>query len=136
MKMKNAITMALGWFVACLVLFYAVLDVDFNWNFLTWNPELKAVVVRDILGIVACIVAAWFLARASHQKSSTVVSFILCLALVVIAAIWFLPESLSTSGFFKHTSPLWYRSVRVLVMALPGIFWFVWFRRHHRRNAA
>ena len=136
----------LGWITASLALCFALLLTDCLWNMFDWNPQWDARGALYGFGVLTMLVAIWFLARATRDKVSLTVSFIVCLMLVGLALYAFDPEPTTAADmpakgsdllgpfFVRHaSSPLWYREARLVLMTLPGMFWFVWLMRNRLR---
>jgi hypothetical protein len=122
--MKRAILLTLGWLLAAAGLYVALVMLELYWNLYDWQPILDLKGSGLIFGILAVLAVIWFLARASHARFSQVVSLAACLALLAIA-VYVLPPEPMTQGLFarKAPSPLWYRAVRFVLLALPSVFW-------------
>ncbi len=145
-RLIRSILTLLGWLAACFVFYWAMTMLDLLWNFFDWSPKFDPDVVMAGLEIAGSILAIWLLARITRDKVSQTGSCVLCVILVAVAVVWAWPETVSDPHFFKSygeallarrsPSPLWFRGGRVLVMALPAMFWVLWFRRHRRSGPA
>ena len=122
--MKRAMLLTLGWLLASAGLYVALVILELYWNLYDWEPKLDSHSTVLILGMLAVLVAIWFLARASSDLLSRGVSGTICLALLALGVYVFLPEPI-THGLFAREmpSPLWYRAGRFVVLALPSVFW-------------
>ena len=122
--MKRAIFIILGWLTAAIALYVLVLALELYWNLYDWQPRTDWKAFGLILTMFTILVGMRFLAKAGRDRFSQFVSLIACLTLLALAIYVFPPEKL-TQGVFARTtpSPLWYRASRLLVMALPGVFW-------------
>jgi len=151
----RAIALIISWLVVGYALVYATIGLEFHWNFFNFHEKLDAETVKDIAIILATGVGFWFLAKASRDMASRVVSLLVCLLLAgfAICAI-FPPEPLTQAHvspghssdpamgafvslmldntFSRHApSPLWYRGSLTLLFFVPGILWF---SLEHRRK--
>jgi amino acid permease len=133
--MNRAIMLSVGWLAATGALLYAVLRISLQWNFFDWSPKWDFKTIAEAIGVAAVLAAIWFLGKASRDKISRSVAILACLALVCLAIAWF-PAEPTTQGFLGRSqpSPLWFRGGRVLVLCVPGVFWFWWIRRHLTQN--
>src|SRR5688572_24690039 len=139
--MKRIIILTIGWFTACIVLFAALMQINFALNFFDWNPEWNWRIPVSGLGVLASIIAIWFLARATRDRFSLTASLVVCLILAGFAFFILPPEQVDPpkgggllAGLFaRHSpSPWWFRIGLVAFMVLPGVFWLVWLRRNRR----
>src|SRR5438132_8433882 len=83
--MTRALLLSLGWLVAAMGLYVAVVVLEFYWNFFDWQPELDLRAWFFFVGMVCALVATRFLAWAARDRLSQGVSLVLCLALLVLA---------------------------------------------------
>jgi hypothetical protein len=120
----RAILLTLGWLGAGAGLYLMVVSLDVYWNLFNWHPELDLIAWGFLVGIFAVLVALRLLAGATNDRVSRVVSLVVCLALLVLA-VYVLPREPLTGGVFgrDHSSALWYRSGRSIVLSLPSAFW-------------
>jgi hypothetical protein len=133
--MKRTIMLVIGWLAACFILFAALMQIDFILNLFSWRPyKWDWRIPISGVGVLASITAIWFLAKATRDRVSRVVSLLVCLVLVWIA-IHFLPaEPIDHSGYLGRSepSPLWFRGSMAVLMALPGVIWLVCLKRNRR----
>lgn len=121
----------IGWLAACFVLFAALMAIYFSKNFFDWQPNWDWRTSIFGICVLASITATWFLARATRDWFSLIVSSILCLALAGFA-FYILPAEqidkvkdtdLVGNIFPRHSaSPLWFRGGIAAFMALPAVF--------------
>jgi hypothetical protein len=132
MKITRMMMIIVGWLAASYALFNVLVWLDFHWNFFNWSPKWDVKAALDGIGILAILVCFWFLAKATRDRVSQIVSVLVCLTLVGFAFVYVLPAEPLTGGFLGRTmpSPLWYRGGSCLLLCVPGIFW-LWRLRHH-----
>jgi hypothetical protein len=126
-KTKRAIMLIIGWLTAGVTLLYGLLRFVFHWNFFSLHPRWDLETITDVLLIFAAETGIWFLAKASRDRASRVVSLLVCLFLVGLAVVNYYQEA-HPRGVFgdpREPDPLWYRGGLVLLLSLPGVFW-VW----------
>ena len=122
--MTRVIVLSIGWLVAALALYVALLILDLYWNLYDWQPKVDSIAVGLIIGVCAVLVAVRFLVRATSHRIGQGLSLVLCFALLALAFYVFPPEPL-TQGLFarEHSSPLWYRAGRFVALASPSVLW-------------
>ena len=127
--MLRAILRSLGWLLAALTLYMALVALELYWNLYDWQPKLDLNTVGLIFGILALLGVIWFLARAGRDRPAGV-SLLVCLALLVLA-VYVVPPEAKTEGLFAREapSPVWYRAGRFVVLGLPSAFWVLAWRR-------
>jgi hypothetical protein len=135
MKTTRMLLTIAGWFTAGYALISAMVGFELHWNFFNWSPKLDLKTFTDGLMLLAIIVGIWFLAQATRDRVSRVVSLLVCLLLVAFAFIYVLPAEPMTGGFLGRTmpSPLWYRGGCSGLLCLPGALWLfkVWHNSVH-----
>jgi len=121
---KRAIFVALGWLTAAIALYASLLALELYWNLYDWQPRTDWKAFGLILTTLFILAGMRFLSKAARDRFSQLVSLVACLALLALA-VYVFPQEPLTHGVFARTgpSPLWYRASRLLVMALPGVFW-------------
>ena len=129
--MKKSIMLIVSWTVAAGALFYTVLLLSFHWNFFNWSPKWDLETVAELLIALTICAAIWFLARASRDKASRIVSILVCLLLAGFA-LALCPAEATSAGWLGRTqpSPVWFRAGRLLLLCVPAIIWCWWLRRH------
>jgi hypothetical protein len=134
-KIMRAVLLIIGWLAAGYTLFYSVAMWEFDWNFWHFSPKLNLELVEAMLGILVADAAIWFLAKASSDKASRVVSLLVCVFLAG-SAVWGLHHDEGATGFLSghYEIPLWYRGGRTLLLCVPVVFWVWWTRRHLGQN--
>ena len=122
--MTRVILLTLGWLVAVLGVYVALVILELYWNLYDWQPKLDSRALGLIIGVCSVLAAIRFLARATSHRIGQGVSLALCVALLALAGYVFPREPL-TPGLFarEHSSPLWYRAGRFVVLALPSVLW-------------
>lgn len=152
-KTKRAVLLTLratvlifGWMAAAYALMGGVLGLDFHWNFFNFHTEWDLKTLKIIVKIFAIETGFWYLAKASRDRITRVISLFLCLFLVVSAMSCLHPEQVKPLDIHptdsvgvmwikaamhrKAPSPLWYRGGLAFLFLLPGMFWIWWERRH------
>ena len=89
----SAILRSLGWLLAALTLYTALVALELYWNLYDWQPKLDLNTVGLIFGKLALLGVIWFLARAGRDRLSRCVSLLVCLALLVLAVYVVPPEA-------------------------------------------
>ena len=127
MKAIRTLVILVGWIAAAVTLSYAIAGLDFHWNFFNWSPTWDVGAIVAGLVILSALVGIWFLANATRDSISRVVSVLVCLILVVFAAAYVLPAEPATGGFLGRStpSPLWFRGGCFLLLSLPSVFWLL-----------
>ena len=133
--MDRTIKVIVGWIVACGALFFVICVLDFCLNFPNWYPPEWNLYDFGLCVLIVSVplIAIWFLARVKHGRISLVVAIIACLLMAAIGIFSFFHERTEEGYaiFTRHsTSPLWYRSGKLFLMCLPGVF-CLWGRRRH-----
>lgn len=132
--MKRAIMLIIGWLAAGVTLLYGQFRLDFHWDFFGWglHPVWDSETITDVLVIFAAETGIWFLAKASRDRASRVVSLLACLFLVGLAVVNYYHEAhpRGVFGGLREPDPFWYRGGLTLLLCLPGVFWVWWTRRH------
>jgi hypothetical protein len=138
MKVKRPILLSIAWLAAGAALFSAVVTFDVDWNLFNWKPELDFIAPACAISIAAALTAIWFLARATRDQVSRVISLIVCLFLAGFAITIILPIEPASGGFLGRTitSPWWFSGGLTLLMAMPLAIWLVWFLRLRKQPAA
>jgi hypothetical protein len=134
-KTKRVIMLIIGWLAAGITLLYGLLRFDFHWDFFGWgvHPKWDSETITDIFVIFTAETGIWFLAKASRDRASRVVSLLVCLFLAGLAVVYFYydgqpAKSHGDFGLYSRPSPLWYRGGLTFLMCLPSVFW-VWRER-------
>ena len=99
--MTRVIVLSIGWLVAALALYVALLILDLYWNLFDWQPKVDPIAVGLIIGVCAVLVAVRFLVRATSHRIGQGLSLVLCVALLGLAFYLFPPEPL-TQGLFAR----------------------------------
>ena len=126
--------LTLGWILATVGLYAALVGLEFYWNMPDWHPLFDSIAAFLVAWCAAMIVAmGWLARRTFRSRLAAVVSLIPSLALGALAICLLPPEALSSGLFGRVTpSPLWYRWPRTIVMLLPLAFWLWNWRRRGR----
>ncbi|MGA2280807.1 MAG: hypothetical protein ABSG80_10955 [Verrucomicrobiota bacterium] len=134
------IMIIVGWLAASYALFNVIFRLDFHWNFFNWLPKWDVKAALDGISILAILVCIWFLAKATRDRVSQIVSVLVCLLLAGFAVVYVFPTEPLTGGFLGRTipSPLWYRGCISLLLCLPSVFWLwkVWHHSSHNDVAS
>jgi hypothetical protein len=136
MKTTRILTIVAGWLATTYALVYAMMKLELHWNFFDWSPEWDGRALLYGMSILAILVCVWFLANATRDRVSRVVSVLVCLLLLGFAIVYVLPAEHLTAGFMLRRtmpSPLWYRGGCSMLLCLPGVFWLlkVWHNSDH-----
>jgi hypothetical protein len=131
-KILPVITLVLGWLAAVGTLSYAIITLEFNWNFLGFSANLNVAFFAEMTGALAANIAIWFLARASRA-----ISMLLCAVLVEFALAGLRADEHAT-GFFGRPGevPIWYQGIRTFLLCAPSLLWIGWTVRHLTRRHA
>lgn len=129
----RATLLILGWVAMSFVLLDTVFSVNWHWNFFNFSPKWDRAAATAVLLILAAEAGLWFLARASRDRVSRVVSLLVSLWLAGYAIYHVLPPEPVKAGHAKNwieamigrqtPSPLWYRGGLALLCFAPGLFW-------------
>jgi hypothetical protein len=113
-----------GWILTLVATYLVFLALELYWNFFGWFPQFDWKALGLMMALLAALAASWWLARASVDRVTKIVSLVGCVALVTMGA-YVLPEEPKTEGLFSRQSPspLWYRLGRLAVMGCPTVFW-------------
>ena len=135
--MTRTILISIGWFGATALLYVMLVILELNWNLFDWQPRIDPKALTLAAGLCSILLGILLLSQVSHSCLSGWISFLLCLALLALA-IYVLPPEPITRGMFgrKEPSPLWYRSARFVVMALPLSFWIRGFLQRRKLDSA
>src|ERR1017187_8893530 len=134
--MKRPLLLALGWLMSAAGLYAALVMLELYWNLFDWQPKLDLRALGLIIGIIALLAAIRFLARASNDRFSQVVSLVACLAMFGLGVYVSLPEPMTQGLFAREApSPFWYRAGRLALLALPSVFWGLGLRRRWKHAA-
>jgi hypothetical protein len=130
-KIMRALLLVIGWLAAGFMLLYGVAGLDFGWSFFGFSPKWSLQSAPEMCMIFVALPSVWFLAMASRDKVSRVVSLLVCVFLAWLA-VYFLHADEDKTGIFggHYDVPLWYRGGRTLLLCVPGVFWVWWTRRH------
>ena len=133
--MKRSILLCLGWLVVTAGLAYAVVAWWVAWNLFSFKMDGDPMGLLGMAGILLALAACWFLARATRDRGSRIVSLVLCI-LVLGIGLMYLPAEPVTHGFLGRSapSPIWFRGGLVLASAMPLVFWMRWPFRGWRRT--
>ena len=125
-QIRRVIFLNLGWLASSFSLLYCLLLFDADWDLFSWSPKCNLLTVGLLVIIVALEIGAWYLARASRDQASRVVSLLVCLVLGGMGAAYLFPPD--TQGFFftRLPSPFWFRGGLTVLAFIPGIWWMWW----------
>ena len=134
-SVMRAVLLIIGWIAASCALLYGVLLWELDWNLFRFHPEWNVQLIRAMVGILVGLTASWFLAKASLDRATWVVSLLLCVLVAALAVSGLHADESATGVFGGHIEiPFWYRGGRTLLLCLPSVFWVWWTRR--RASAA
>ena len=131
---------SLLWITAGCALFYFGLALELSVNFFSWNPGFDWETVLAAAAVIAVEIFIFRLAGTTQTILVHGVSLIVCIALAVIGALFFLEHLNETiecgGGFITHLmnrrtlSPAWYRVMHLTLYLIPLFFWgYCLFRR-------
>jgi hypothetical protein len=105
-----------------------LLLLDVYWNIVTWRPEWDGTATFLLVWIAAATAGCYWMARASRDRLTRVVSLLICMALLALGIYVSRAEPLSFGMFGREScSPLWYRAGRLLVLGTPTLLWCLTF---------
>ncbi len=130
MERMRSFLLVLGWVAVVGWIYLVLLGLELDWNLVDWSPRADWRTGVLLLGGTAGLFATWFLSGAAHNRVVRALCFLAPLALLGLG-IYVLPPEPLTHGLFARSSasPLWYRGGRLLITALPALFWTVRLRR-------
>lgn len=102
-KMVRVLALIAGWMAAGWLLSLCIVFLDMDWNFFNFSPKWSWSVVAEMLGIVLTLTALWFLARASRDKASRIVSLIICVLVMYDVVNTFTAESIGVSALVSES---------------------------------
>src|SRR5215471_12085200 len=113
-QMKRAMLLIPGWLVVTLGLYVALVALELYWNIFNWRLRLDWVAAGLNMAVFLPLIATWFLARATRDIITQIVSLALCLTLLGLG-IYIWPREPLTQGLFARetASPIWYRTGRL-----------------------
>jgi hypothetical protein len=133
-SIRRVVLLMIGWVAAGGLLLYGMLCLEINWNLFKFSPRWNSAVPEQIVSIFGAIVAMWFLAKATRDRTSRAMSLLGCLLLFGIAFFIFFHRDFFHDVDYAHgkgtLSPLWFRGGLTLLSCLPGAFWIWWRRRN------
>ena len=130
--MKNALIILI-WFVTTIGLYAGLLILEFYWNVPAWRPINDSIARFLVAWPLAMVAVYWLLTRVSVNRVTQAISALICLALAALA-IYVAREEPVKFGLFERPmpSPLWYRGGLAAILMLPGVLWFIGWRRAAR----
>jgi hypothetical protein len=87
---KRTLLLILGWSAALFTLYVLYAGLQGLWNYFDWHPTWDTQVAFILVGMPVILVGIWFLARATKDKVSRIVSGIFC-ALTTLPGIGMFP---------------------------------------------
>lgn len=126
---KAQIGLIVGWIIAVGALYASLVFLEFAWNFFSWGVNLNVSNMLLIVCMILGLVAIWFLAGKLEERKVAVISLVLLLGLFVFGVVVFEGRD------DNNRSPAWYHLSRLVLMALPVMFWFRGCVRLRRRTA-
>ena len=135
-EMKHSILLCIGWLAIGVAVVAAMVCFEMHWNFFDFHPKWDAEALEYGVLVLLALAGSWFLARASRDRGSQVLSLIVCIALLAFGVLVCRPEPV-TQGFLGRDtpSPLWFRGGMAMLLLLPGGFWILWPFRWWTRKA-
>ncbi|HTX20505.1 MAG TPA: hypothetical protein VMD27_01405 [Candidatus Aquilonibacter sp.] len=156
-KMRRTILLITGWLAAGVTLLYGTLYFSFGWDFISFHPKWDLETSTALFIILLAETGIWFLAKVSRDRTSHIVSLLVCVLLAWFALFHCLPaeqrhmtfvssntsggaivgEALTDAFNSEPPSPIWFRGGLTLLLCVPCIFW-VWRARlqmNQRRNS-
>jgi len=128
--MKRVILLVVGWMTALGLFGCGIGMLEIGWNLFDFSPHLNLGTIGVALVVTGALVAVWFLAKASRDRVTLVVSILACGALALLGILCLPAEQVDTKRFlfFGRTqpSPLWFRAGRAALLCLPGIICLWW----------
>ncbi len=103
--MIRSILLIIGWLAASFTLTYGVAGWDCNWNLFHFSPRWNLGVMVELSGVLVALVAMWFLAKASRDKTSRGVSLLICVFLAAGSVLFFPSEKISVPQPVPALSP-------------------------------
>ena len=126
--MKRTVFLIAGWVLLAVALYLPLLLLDVYWNIVTWRPEWDGTALFLLVWIGAAAAGCYWMARASRDRLTRVVSLLICMALLALGVYVCRAEPMSFGMFGRETSsPWWYRAGRLLVLGTPALLWCLTF---------
>lgn len=136
MKTRHPGLLILGWLLAGAAVFGGLTSLDLNWNMFNWRPSADATSIGALIIAAIGVGASWVLAQTKGEKSDKLVrgvSVVVCALLAAVAVASLRSEPLGT-GLLGRTiaSPIGYRALRAVALALPLVFWAIAFMANRK----
>jgi len=141
-KILRPILLIIGWFVGGFMLFCGVMRGEMEWNFFSFHPKWGRDTILTFALIIGAETGIWFLAKASRDRTSRIISLLVCLCLVgqgySVLPAEAQPHIIPASGsdgaiarlvlhalLYRDASPIWFRGGAAMLLSLPAILW-IW----------
>jgi hypothetical protein len=116
--------------VACLLagaaLYLPLLLLDCYWNLSNWHPRLDWPALVLFVWLLLDLALLRLLLRKARTKIPRAFAFVICLLLLALGLYALPAEPLSTGLFARQApSPWWYRGARLILLALPALWWWL-----------
>ncbi len=135
--MIRKILLTLGSLTAIISVYVLLVVLEYLWNWFAWRPYLDTVVLGVLATLVLALAGSFLCVRASRDRVSGILSLLAAIALLLIGLRTLAAEPVTTGMFARNEgSPLCYRAGRLIVTALPLIFWLGFRLRRRARPAA
>jgi hypothetical protein len=135
-EMKRSILLCIGWLAVGAAVVAALWSTEMHWNFFDFSPKWDAEALGYAALVLFALIGSWFLARASRDRGSQIVSLVICVALVAFGVLVCRPEPVTHGWLGRDApSPIWFRGGMAVVLLLPSMFWILWPFRWWTRKA-
>ena len=100
--MTWTVMLIIGWLAAGFTLLYGLFRLSFDWDFISFHPQLDGATMLGVFLILVGQAGIWFLAKASRDRASRIVSLLACLSLIGFAVVNYgaMRHPPGNSGFF------------------------------------
>jgi hypothetical protein len=132
-KILHSVLYSTLWIVAGYALLVSIVNVDLSFNLFSWSPSFDWETVLHIAVIVATEVFIFWFAGKTKTISVTIVSLLVCTALIFFGAVVFSgyqKETLEQGGSGlaalvnrRELSPIWYRLSILTLFLIPLLSW-------------
>ena len=128
-KIFNSLSYSVLWIVAGFLLFYSTISIGASCNLFTWSPSLDLNTVLSLILTIVIEVFIFWLAKRTQGYMTSIVSLLVCIALIGFGIFWFSEFQKETVGFTHHftlrdkLSPTWFRIAFLTLFLIPQILW-------------
>jgi hypothetical protein len=116
----RSIFLCIGWLATGAAFAYLAVAFAIHWALIGFSPKYDLESLGLGVGALLLLIGFAFLARASGDWGSQVVSFVVCLALMALARFALQPDVDNT---FVVPRPLWFRGGLAAVLSVPSVIW-------------